>query len=188
MSVRVRVASVAQAEFLDRGLDRPHVPRDLRTVHRLHQQRDLDVGQRDFSNRPIEKRRRAFLLGRRDLARRGERLARDDEVGVGGPREVVDVFLFVGIGRGAVRVLSLPGPLTRGADAERLRHGHLDGVASVVGVELGVGVELMAVPAAGFTAAAADRLVDGDLRKPLADEIEVPGVAGAREDASAAAP
>ena len=87
----------------------------------------------------------------------------------GRPCEVVDVVLAVTLDAAS----AFGARLGRGpgrADDERLRYvdGHV--VVPVVGVELGVCVEGMAVPAARGPLPHSGRFVDADLGKPLTHE------------------
>ena len=43
--------------------------RGLWHVDRLHEERDVDVGERDLADRPVEERRGPFLFGRGHFAR-----------------------------------------------------------------------------------------------------------------------
>ncbi len=148
----------------------------------VDEQRDLDVVQPDLVERPAEKLRRGGILGRRHVAGRRKR-ALDLHVGrVGRPGEVVHVPLLVGEGRRAVRIRRARRPHAGGADDEAGRDRDVDQVVAEVGVELGIGVELVAVPAAGRPSAPAGRLVDAELREPLTHEVEVAVEAGAGED------
>ena len=105
----------------------------------------------------------------------------DLESRIGGPGEIMDVVGDVPIDRPAAR-LRFGDALARGAHDEGGRHrqGHV--VVSVVGVELGVGVEGVAVPSSGRAAPHSGGLVDADLREPLPDEVEIPDEAGPRVD------
>src|SRR5450756_914158 len=69
-----------------------------------------------------------------------------------------------------------------GAHDEGGRNRQCDVVAAIVGVELGVGVEGVAVPPAACPPSHSRRLVDADLREPLTDEVKVADVARSRED------
>ena len=113
--------------------------------------------------------------------RRVERKLDDDEPRIGGPGEVVDVVLDVAV-RGPVALRCFRDALAGRSDDEAGRHGHRDVEAAVVGVELGVGVERVAVPSAGGPAPQPGGLVNPDLREPLADEEVVAHVARPRED------
>ncbi len=80
-----------------------------------------------------------------------------------------------------VSLLRLGDALPRRADDEagdRERHVEV----AEVGVELGIRVKRVAVPAAGGPPPHSGGLVHADLGEPLADEVVVADVAGARED------
>src|SRR5690606_29289264 len=86
---------------------------------------------------------------------------------------------------GAVLIGGLGAELAGGADLVLVggRYGDPDVVGAEVGVELAVGMELMAVPSGGFAPALAGRFPDADLREPLSDHGERVPVSGAGEDA-----
>ena len=154
-------------------LRRVDVALRLRPVIGLQQHRDVDIRQLHLVERPPEQLRRALVLGRRDILRGRKRRLDDDVVRIGCPREVVNVGLLVRVGGRAVAVRAHAFSLACGADDEGGRDGDVDGVRAEVGVELRVRVELVAVPPARLAPAHARRLVDAQLREPLAGEVEV---------------
>ena len=106
--------------------------------------------------------------------------ARDPgKAGARRPGKVVDVLLVLLVSGSAILVGTLtaaePG---RGYDVIR-RSGELDVVNPVVGVEFGIGVILVAIPAADLAAAFPCSLVDGDLGEPLRHQVVVAFVAAA---------
>ena len=178
------IAAVPEAELFDREHRRAQVALGLREMLGLHQQDDVDVERRTSSiGRPSRSATRA-RLGLGHLARGVEATTHFDERAGRRPRRSrarspARARRSSCRCRGRVRETRTPvAPSTyvRG-------HGHRHAVVAEVGVELRVGVELMAVPAAGRAAAPARRLVDPELGEPLADQRVVADVAGAREDA-----
>ncbi len=177
----VGVPPVPQAVVLQPGLRRVDVTLRLGPVVRLQKHRDLDVGELHLVERAAEQLRDALVLGRRDVLRGRKRRLDDDVVRVRRPGEVVDVGLLVSVGRRPVAVRALAGAHPGRADDVAAGRRDLDRVAAVVGVELGGGVELVAVPTARLAAAHAGGLVDAELREPLAHEIEIVLVARPRK-------
>ena len=98
----------------------------------------------------------------------------------GGPGEVDDVVLVEAVGDGPVRVVGAASPEARRADHHRARDGERRVVVAEVGVELGVRVELVAVPARGAHAALRRHLQHADLREPLSEQGVLPEDAGTR--------
>ena len=139
----------------------------------LQQDGDLDIRELHLVNRPPEQLGDALVLGRRHVLGCRELRLDDDVVGVCRPGKIMDVGLLEGVRLRAVAVRALALLHARGAEDVVARHGDVDGVAAEVRIELGGGVELVAVPSARFAAPHAGRLVDAELREPLADQVEV---------------
>ena len=95
------------------------------------------------------------------------------------PGEVVHVALHEVVGGLAALALRLALQLAHRADGVVRRHRELDVVQAEVRIELAVEMELVAVPAHLGGAALARQLQHADLRKPLADQVEVAEPAGA---------
>ena len=147
----IRVRTEPLSVVLQRGPRRLEVAAGLPRVLRLQQQPHLDRGQPG------------------DL----EPFPQIEEVGAGGPGEVVDDLLDVAVCRGAVGVVPRFPSDAGCAEDPPGGDGDPDVVDAVVGEELGAGVELMTVPA---------RVLEhADLREPLRDEEEVSDCAGSGE-------
>ena len=147
----VGVGTKPLSVVLQRGARRLKVTPRLTRVFRLQQQPHLHRGQPgDFEPFP-----------------------QVEEVGAGGPGEVVDVLLDVAVRRGAIGVVARPLADAGRAEDPSCGDGDPDVVDSVVGEKLGVGVELVAVPAGV--------LEHAELRKPVCDEEEVSDGAGPGE-------
>ncbi len=177
----VGIPAVPQAESLEPGFHRLHVALDLRFVLGLQEHGDRHVGEPHLVCRPAEQRRGALVFRGRHVAGCREAALHLDVARVRGPREVVNVRLLVRVGRRPVPVVPPVHAVARRAHHEPRGNGDVHAELAVVRVELRVGVVLVAVPAAGRAPAHARRLVDAQLREPLADEEEVALVAAAGE-------
>src|ERR1700682_732883 len=151
----VRIGSEDPSHLGEGRLHGSEVPLRLRRVLRLEQKAQLDIVEAGLAKEVLE----------------------NEEVGVGGPREVVHAFLpeaiEVAVSRRGTLLHALPGRSHFAAVARR--DVDRDVVVSEVREELAVGVKLMA-DLVGV-------LQDADLRKPLGDEEEVSLPAGPPEDA-----
>ena len=96
-----------------------------------------------------------------------------EEIRTGRPGKIVDVFLIVLMGRGAIGIVSNTPLHTGCSDRPARRHRDPHVVDTVVGVELGCFMELVTVPSGLFE--------HTDLGKPLGDEEVLIDDAGARE-------
>ena len=84
---------------------------------------------------------------------------KDDEIRAGGPGEIVDILSVVVVGDSAVGIGFLAGTKAGGADHPLAGNRDVDIVEAKVGVKLGIGVKLVAVPGAV--------LIDANFREPL---------------------
>ncbi len=139
----------------------------------------------------LEKAQRAFLrvnvsLSRRHVSGRhqqvnfygalaaGPGIFEDREAGASGPGKIVNVCGMIGEHFRAVGIICAGNEVTAGADDFVLRNGDLHVEGAEVREKFGVGVKLMAVPGV--------LPPDADFGEPLADHIEIVGVAGALDD------
>ena len=99
------------------------------------------------------------------------------------PGEVMHVALHIARGHLAVALDRFAGQLAGGANGIALGHGQAHVVIAEIGIELAVQVEFVRVPARCGGAAFAGKLEYGDLREPLADQMEAAVIAGARDHA-----
>ena len=134
---------------------------------RRRRHRELSGGERRPAGRNVRTRVESELV---DLVER-----------VGRPGEVVHVVGDVLVGP-PVAALAFRDALACRADDEVRRDRQRHVVAAVVGIELRVGVEGVAVPSPGGPPPHPRGLVDADLREPLPDEVEIADIARARED------
>jgi hypothetical protein len=193
--VLVGVGAEPDAVEEERGARGLVVPLRLVRVLGLDEHGDEDVPERDLVEAAAERQRgaRDFVGVARAPIGEAEGLLEDDGARVGGPGEIVDQRQLAGpVRRGLVggrrgeearlHAVALDpfglGADARGPDVARVlrREIERDVVGAVVGEELGVRVELVAVPAV-------PALVHAELREPLRDEEEALLVAGAATQA-----
>jgi len=98
----------------------------------------------------------------------------DDEIGAGGPGEIMDILGVEAVGDGGVGIIRGCMAEAGGADDIVPGHGDVHIVDPEIGIEFRIGVKLVAVPGAVF--------VDADLGEPLAghDELFLDAGAGHR--------
>ena len=171
----VGVAPVPEPVPLERGLGGTDVALELGRVLGLQEQDDLHVAEPHLLEGAPEEPGRIGVLLRSDVLVRIEGPAHLHEARVRGPREVVHARLLEDVGGRPVPVHpALPSP-PGGPHHEALGKRDLHVVVAEVRVELRAGVELVAVPAVlPFEHA--------ELRKPLADQVEIARVPGPGDD------
>src|SRR5262245_41575557 len=98
---------------------------------------------------------------------------------IGGPGEIVDVFLIISVGGFSLRrVFSGVLQNAGGGDDKTGGNGDVDLILSEIRVEFAGGVVLVAVPLAPLGVTLAGFFIDSDLREPLGDEEEILMITG----------
>ena len=101
-----------------------------------------------------------------------------DELGVRRPGEFLDVVLVEAVGDGAIGIVRPADQHSRRTDDEALGQREGDVIGPEVRVKLAVGMVLVGVPPGLRHATGGGHFQHRQLRKPLADQVVVAGVAG----------